>query len=138
MKTIVRIFLVALTLVSCSLIVGETPTDSGGTRPDIGTSTSETTKPGIRECVRVTGGTTPVNTGTVAEDALFLSGELFICADDVVVVEDIDLNQVAAAAQLAAALGGPLLHPHPRLAAELGRLKPLRVHVLGDIEVNVP
>ena len=138
MKTIVRIVLVALMLTSCSVIVGETPTDSGGPRPDTGTSTTGTTKPGVRECVRVTGGTTPVNTGSVAEDALFLSGELFICADDVVVVDDVDLNQVAAAAQLAAALGGPLLHPHPRLAAELGRLKPLRVHVLGAVEVNVP
>jgi hypothetical protein len=63
---------------------------------------------------------------------------LFLCADDVVVVGETDLNEVAAAAQLAAALGGPLLHPHPQLAAELGRLKPLRVHLIGGVEVTTP
>ena len=35
-----------------------------------------------------------------------------------------------AAAQLAAAVSGPLLFPSPRLAAELGRLDPERVHVV--------
>jgi hypothetical protein len=48
------------------------------------------------------------------------------------------LNEVSAAAQLAAALSGPLLFPEPRLAAELGRLKPERVHLVGGPEVNVP
>jgi len=74
----------------------------------------------------------------VAGDALSLSGELFLCADDVVVVGEGDLNEVAAAAQLAAALGGPLLHPHPQLAAELGRLKPVRIHLIGAIDVVAP
>jgi hypothetical protein len=74
----------------------------------------------------------------VAGDALSLSGELFLCANDVVVVGESDLNEVAAAAQLAAALGGPLLHPHPQLAAELGRLKPIRVHLIGAVEVVIP
>jgi hypothetical protein len=39
---------------------------------------------------------------------------------------------------LAASLSGPLLFPEARLAADLGRLKPDRVHVLGAIEVNTP
>ncbi len=54
------------------------------------------------------------------------------------VVAPEDLNEVAAAAQLAAAVSGPLLFPDPRLAAELGRLKPDRVHVVGSSDVNVP
>jgi hypothetical protein len=91
-----------------------------------------------RVCIHVTGGVAPVATGSVAGDALSLSGELFLCAADVVLVAETDLNQVAAAAQLAAALGGPLLHPHPQLAAELGRLKPERVHIIGDVEVIIP
>ncbi len=63
---------------------------------------------------------------------------MFLCADDVVVVRPADLNEVAAASQLAAALGGPLLFPEPRLAAELGRLKPERIHLVGAPQVNVP
>ena len=81
---------------------------------------------------------TPVNTGSIATDALSLSGETFVCAHDVVVVGPDDLNEVGAAAQLAAAVSGPLLFPEPRLDAELGRLKPQRVHVVGSPEVDVP
>jgi hypothetical protein len=135
MKTI-RICLVALTIVSCSAIVGDTPTETSvGT-----TQTSEptTSTPADRECVRVTGGTTPIATGSIAGDALSMSGEIFVCADDVVVVGEDDVNEVAAAAQLAAALGGPLLHPHPQLASELGRLKPIRIHLVGDVSVVTP
>ncbi len=54
------------------------------------------------------------------------------------VVGEDDVNEVAAAAQLAAALGGPLLHPHPQLAAELGRLKPARVHLVGEVDAVTP
>ena len=54
------------------------------------------------------------------------------------VVGETDLNQVAAAAQLAAALEGPLLFPDARLAAEIGRLHPNRVHIIGDVEVTTP
>jgi hypothetical protein len=79
-----------------------------------------------------------VNTGSVATDALTLSGETFVCADDVVVVGPDNLNEVAVAAQLAAAVSGPLLFPEPRLDAELGRLKPERVHVVGSPQVDVP
>ncbi|MEX1124238.1 MAG: hypothetical protein WEE53_01110 [Acidimicrobiia bacterium] len=136
MKTI-RLCLVALTVVSCSSIVGETPTQTSGVGTT-GTSELTTSSPGNRDCIRVTGGTSPIATGTVAGDALSLSGEIFVCADDVVVVGETDINEVAAAAQLAAAVGGPLLHPHPQLAAELGRLKPVRVHLIGDLEVVTP
>ncbi len=69
---------------------------------------------------------------------MFLSGELFVCSDDVVVASGDDLNGLAVGAQLAAALGGPLLLPHPQLAAEIGRLKPLHVHLIGDVEVLIP
>ena len=135
MKTI-RLCLLALTVVSCSIIVGETPTETSvGT-----TQTSEpaTSTPADRECVRVTGGTAPIATGTIAGDAISMSGEIFVCAEDVVVVGETDVNEVAAAAQLAAAVGGPLLHPHPQLAAELGRLKPARVHLVGNVDVVTP
>lgn len=109
--------------------VGEDPTTS---------SLLTTTSPTEPECVHLTGGAGPVNTGSVAGNALFLSGESFLCANDVVVVSDTDLNTVAAAAQLAAALGGPLLFPDPRLAAELGRLDPARIHVLGTATFQAP
>ena len=136
MKTI-RLCLVALTFAACSSIVGETPTETSGGST---TQNSEvtTTIPQDRECIRVTGGTSPIASGTVAGDALSLSGEIFVCANDVVVVGETDVNEVAAAAQLAAAVGGPLLHPHPQLAAELGRLKPARIHLIGALEVVTP
>ncbi|MGH8873348.1 MAG: hypothetical protein ACRDWS_15410 [Acidimicrobiia bacterium] len=137
MNHVIRLLPAALVLVSCSSIVGETPTP---TEPSSGSAPAApvSTQPAERQCVHVTGGSATVATGSVAGDALFLSGELFRCADDVVVVGESDLNEVATAAQLAAALGGPLLHPHPQLAAELGRLKPLRVHLIGAVDVTTP
>ncbi|HLF60287.1 MAG TPA: hypothetical protein VI980_03805 [Acidimicrobiia bacterium] len=132
MKTI-RFAFVALTVVSCSIIAGDTPTET----TDPATEVTSTT-PADRECVQVTGGTAPIATGTVAGDALAMSGEIFRCANDVVVVGESDVSEVAAAAQLAAALGGPLLHPNDQLPAELGRLKPTRVHLIGDLEVVTP
>jgi hypothetical protein len=127
---------------ACSSILGETPI---ATSPDSSSDTSRgeddpdpsTTPQG--GCIRFTGDhSSPINTGSLASDALSLSGETFLCASDVVVVAEGDLNEVAAAAQLAAAVSGPLLFPEPRLAAELGRLKPDRVHLVGGLEVNVP
>lgn len=126
---------------ACSTILGDTPVD---TAPDSSATSSSDDEPGSDTtpaggCIRFTGDhSTPVNTGALASDALSLSGETFLCADDVVVVSEDDLNEVAAAAQLAAAVSGPLLFPEPRLAAELGRLKPERVHLVGDPAVNVP
>jgi hypothetical protein len=78
-------------------------------------------------------GTAPVATGERATDALALSEETFTCAPDVVVVADASLSDAVAAAQLAAALQAPLLLPHPQLAAELDRLGPDRVHVVGSV-----
>jgi len=105
-----------------------------GSTTDPVTSTS-----GTRDCVRFTGDhSAHINTGALASDALALAGETFICASDVVIVGEGDLNELAAASQLAAAVSGPLLFPEPRLAAELGRLKPDRVHVIGAVDVNVP
>lgn len=97
---------------------------------------STTTAP--RDCIRVTGGIAHVDTGTVAGDALTLAGEIFICSDDVVLAAPDDLNQVMAGAQLAAAMKAPLLFPDPRLPAELGRLRPRTLHVLGDLELSAP
>jgi hypothetical protein len=124
---------------ACSAFLGETPVDSspGSTEPP-STSAPDTSVPSSRQCVRFTGDGGAINTGGLATDALFLSGETFICADDVVVVGEGDLNELAAAAQLAAAVAGPLLFPEARLAAELGRLKPRRVHLVGSVRVNVP
>jgi hypothetical protein len=83
----------------------------------------DTTDSGAGSCVRFTGDhSAHINTGTVASDALVLAGETFVCASDVVIVAEGDLNQIAAASQLAAAVSGPLLFPEPRLAAVLGRL----------------
>ena len=147
MNHVIRSILCALALTACSAIVGETPVETTELRPTptfVTTTTSPTTTvttlppPAPRDCTPVRSGTAPLTAGSVAGVALLLSEEIFPCADDVVVVADTNLNDVATAAQLAAALGGPLLHPHPQLAAELARLRPLRVHLIGDVEVVAP
>ena len=135
MKNFARTVVLALIISACNTIVGDTPTSAGSTTT-VTVGSAPTTS--SRECVRVTGDNSPVASGSVSQDALHLSGELFVCADDVVVVGVADINEVAAAAQLAAALGGPLLHPHRQLAAELGRLKPRRIHIIGAEEVDPP
>ena len=118
--------------------------DNSGDGSDDGSGGASTTEQGESDdpsesCIRFTGDhSTNIDTGGLATDALHLSGEAFVCADDVVVVSDGDLNAIAAAAQLAAAVSGPLLFPEPRLASELGRLKPERVHLIGSPQVNVP
>jgi hypothetical protein len=127
----------AVLATACSVLVGETPVVTGPAAPDP-TQAPATTPPSDRDCLRFTGTTETLDSGSVASDALQLSGELFVCADAVVVVGTSDLGEVAAAAQLAAALGGPLLFPHPQLAAELGRLNPAFVHLVGAVEVNAP
>ena len=134
-----RSIVLAIVLASCSSIVGDTPTETrADTRQTTRTTAPATSDPTIRQCTSVTGDSGPVMTGSVSGDALLLSTGLFRCADDVVVVGESDLNEVATAAQLAAALGAPLLHPHPQLAAELGRLKPLTVHLIGSVDVTTP
>jgi hypothetical protein len=138
MNHVIRSILCALALAACSTIVGDTPTETTGPAPPTTATMPATTttvaEPAQRDCTPVASGTAPVATGSVAGDALLLSAEIFPCADDAVVVAETDLNEVAAAAQLAAALGGPLLHPHPQLDAELARLEPLRVHLVGEVD----
>jgi hypothetical protein len=126
---------------ACTPIAPVTGSRSGNssTTTTTTTSTSPTsTVPAPRSCAGTTASSNPVSTGTPASDALFLSGEIFLCADEVVVASESDINALAAGAQLAAALGGPLLLPHPQLAAEIGRLKPLQVHIIGDLDVALP
>jgi hypothetical protein len=84
-----------------------------------------------------TGEAGAVDTGDVATDALSLSGQNLWCTDDVVVVEN-DLPAVLVAAQLAGALDSPLFLPHPQLAAEIGRLGPDDVHLVGTFDVTTP
>jgi hypothetical protein len=147
MNHVIRSTLCGLALTACSAIVGETPvetTEVGATTTNVTTTSSPTTTvttlpaPAPRDCTPVTTGTAPVAANSVAGVALLLSTEIFPCAEDVVVVPETNLNDVATAAQLAAALGGPLLHPHPQLAAELVRLAPVRVHLIGEVEVVTP
>jgi hypothetical protein len=126
----------AVLAAACSALTGETPTDSSNTSATTGDQ--QTTPTSERDCIRLTGGTNSVDTGDVETDALFLSGELFLCADDVVVVGTNNLNEVAVGAQLAAALGGPLLYDHPQVASEVGRLKPYRLHLIGSVDVLAP
>lgn len=128
---------------ACSAFVGETPADtikdSGDSPTTSGDEPGPSTEPSSTGCVRFTGDhSSTIDTGALATDALHLSGEAFVCSDDVVIVAEGDLNEIAAASQLAAAFSGPLLFPDPRLAAELGRLDARRVHLIGDVEVNVP
>ena len=147
MNHVIRSILCALALTACSALVGETPVETiaaSTTTTRVTTTTVTTTTattvpaPVPRDCTPVSTGTAPVSAGSVAAIALLLSAEIFPCADDVVVVSETNLNDVATAAQLAAALGGPLLHPHPHLAAELARLGPLRIHLIGEVEVVTP
>ena len=120
----------------CTALVNETPVETVAgttTAPTTTTSTTATTR-----CIDPTGGTSPVATGARATDAITLSGESFRCAPDVVVVAEGSLSEVLVAAQLAAAMEAPLLFPHPQLRAELGRLTPDRVHVVGSAVVDQP
>ncbi len=145
MKHVFRLLLCALA--ACSVVVGETPTEtisvvttstSSTTSTTLAPTPVTTTPPPQRVCTPVAGGTAPIATGSVAGDALALSREIFPCSDHAVVVSENNLDEVAVAAQLAAALGAPLLHPHSELAGELERLDPLTVHLMGGIEVATP
>ncbi len=137
MKTIARLIAICLVVAACSESPSTESSNGGSSVPNSAQETT-TTDPGARSCVRDTGVGGSVSTGAPATDALFLSGELFVCADEVVVADPVDINALAAGAQLAAAFQGPLLLPHPQLAAEIGRLKPLHVHIIGDLEITLP
>lgn len=128
----------AVLVVACSELFGDTPTETAAE----GSTRSSADRAGlapVSNCIRFTGQhSAPIETGSIATDALHLSGEVFLCSNDVVVVDPGDLNEVAAASQLAAALYGPLLFPNPRVAAEIGRLDAERVHIVGTADLNVP
>ena len=117
---------------------GSSRGDTSTTRTTTTTTAPTSTEPAPRTCARSTASSNPVSTGAPATDAIFLSAEIFSCADEVVVAAETDINALAAGAQLAAAIGGPLLLPHPQLVAEIGRLKPLGVHIVGDLDVALP
>jgi hypothetical protein len=119
-------------------ITGSGRGDTSTTRTTATTTAPTTTEPAPRTCARTTASSNPLATGAPATDALFLSGEIFQCADEVVVAAESDINALAAGAQLAAALGGPLLLPHPQLVAEIERLEPLQVHIIGDLDLALP
>lgn len=125
--------LFGLLVAACSTLVGDVPVDTTQV-----VSTAEHVAEDPLGCIQPSGRTDPVSTGELATDALHLSGEIFVCADDVVVVSRPDINQLATGAQLASALDAPLLLPHPRLAAEIGRLGPRTVHFIGEVEVATP
>lgn len=132
--------LLAVLVTACSsLVVGDVPVETTPSGDGPGTTgTTSTTKPDLGPCAPTHGSTTPVATGAVATDALHLSGEMFVCSHQVVVTDPSNLDYVAAAAQLAAAVDGPLLFPHPQLAAEVGRLTPRIVHMVGTIDLTLP
>ena len=69
--------------------------------------------------------------------SISISQAVFPCADEVVVTAGNDPGLIAVSAQLAAALGGPLLVARegdvPALEAELDRLDPLRVTLVGEV-----
>ncbi len=73
--------------------------------------------------------------------SISVSRAVFSCADEVVVTAGNDLALVAASAQLAAALGGPLLVAGDgdtgALEAELERLAPRSVTLVGDVPALV-
>lgn len=126
------VLLAALVLTACSDLLGDTPAETNGSADDAATTTGET------DCLRQSEATTEIDTGTNSRDALAIAGKLFVCAQHVVIVVEDDLNQVAVAAQLAAALGGPLFFPDDRLPAELGRLHPEHIHVVGELQITTP
>lgn len=118
---------------ACTSLVGDTPTETNNE-----STSSQAPETTARRCEPGPGSTEPLDSGSPETDALFLAAELFVCADEIVVSDSGDLNELAVAAQLAAALEAPLLLPEARLAAEIGRLKPRRVHLVGSVQVTTP
>jgi hypothetical protein len=124
----------AISVSACTGLVSEPRPDT-----EANPSTDTTVPSAAAACITPDpAGTAPVFSGERAVDAIALSQELFACAPDVVVVAEASLSEAVAAAQLAAALHAPLLLPHPLLSAELDRLEPERVHVVGATVVEPP
>ncbi|HEU4895395.1 MAG TPA: hypothetical protein VFT85_06125, partial [Acidimicrobiia bacterium] len=83
---------IAVLVSACSSILGETPVVTAPGDPSETPSTDgddEAEPPTTPDggCIRFTGDhSSPIDTGSLASDALSLSGETFLCASDVVVV----------------------------------------------------
>jgi hypothetical protein len=132
-----RSLVIVVAATACSSLPIETPVETVETTVT-SDATTTTTFDQPEGCISAPGGASTIDTGDVATDALSLSGQNLWCAEDVVVVAADDLPRVLVAAQLAAALDAPLFLPHPQLAAELGRLGPDDVHLVGTFEVTTP
>jgi len=105
------------------------------------TTTSPTTTTTTRDCSPLPFVPDPAATRIAslepAEASISVSRAVFSCADEVVVTAGDDLALVAVSAQLAAALGGPLLVAGDggpsRVEAELERLTPRTVYLVGAV-----
>ncbi|MGZ8783946.1 MAG: hypothetical protein ACXW1Y_00065 [Acidimicrobiia bacterium] len=102
--------------------------------------TTTSTAP-ARDCSPVGAGVAPgisrIGPLGPAEASISIAQSMFPCADEVVVTSGNDLGLLAVSAQLAAALGGPLLvsgeGDQAPLAAELERLAPHTVTLVGAV-----
>jgi hypothetical protein len=134
---------------ACTSSSGGSPTTTAGTGATSTTATpttAPTTTEGAPPCPSPAtpepSATSPAVPGDPAATALNLSFFTFACAPAVVVVPATDLDQVAAAARLAAGLGGPLLFGSatgsPSLDAEIARLAPARLALVGGATASAP
>jgi hypothetical protein len=120
---------------------------TGGATVDPTTSTTKTIPP--TACAQTAPmaasaeGTEFITGDDEAAIVVAVSAASFECATDVVVVSDADIDRVALAARLAAAMSAPILVDSPlstaAVTAELMRLSPQRVVVIGsDVLAAVP
>lgn len=142
---------VALLTAACSSGSGVGTEATGGSSSTGGGTTDATDTPTTTippgACPETTtapaaGGGTDFVTGDDAAMVVAISAALFDCAADVVVVSDADLDRAALAARLASGLGAPILVDSPLstdlVTAELERLAPLRVRLIGSDVAAVP
>ncbi len=134
---------VALTAAGCVAFQADLDaTVMVGSAEPITTAPSSTTSTlPARDCSPILAGAGP-GTSRIGplgptEASISISQAVFPCADEVVVTAGNDLGLVAVSAQLAAALGGPLLvageGDQASLAAELERLAPGKVTLVGEV-----
>jgi hypothetical protein len=136
--------LAAAALLTAACSVGDGVPGVTATSTAAPTTTTTTTEPPPALCLETSyrpalgpesAATTRLTAGDPIAAALGFSTDTFECATDVVVASTADLDRVALAARLAAALGGPLLFGRatvaPSLEAELARLLPQRLWVVG-------
>jgi len=123
------------------------PTVSVGTNTTTTTPSTTTSIAPARHCPPVKGlaGPAPARIETIdpMEASIAVARAVFPCADEVVVTTANDLGLMAMSAQLAAAVGGPLLVAgegnRAPLEAELERLAPRKVTLVGgSLPVAMP